>query len=407
VPLVKLPPNPNIDIELEKSRRWDAALAEELNVADKSQRIRASVSGTVFVISQGGGFAQTLYDLAQNPGDPDGHLRLNKRLTPVLAPITRIHFDRMPTGPEVGAVQALTGDTPDGRLFPNVTHLSLSWPAQNQLLAALHKHHDDGKYKLYLRALAKIADVKEFCTDYDMRALDSSQLRHGMEELRLAWPNMAVHHVHHALDDIPYTMPGVVHEVVYVMTSWPFCNGPWTMDYEPSDVDANLDPGLDELEDVFEVTEIRHNSSNAETDEGRAKAAKRSQKRIEVFEKFRKMEQKNAAKAKANRSNAYTPWCLNIARTILEDCARAPRGQCTTWKATVPSLPPGEDRGNMNKAKAAMKEAIRQGLLEDAACGFKLACEVNDDEKLQRWVNGTIEFMSREPGPCEGCGKNR
>lgn len=410
-----LPPCFNHDKEVEHLRMYAPELADSIILGSKIERISSAIQGERFDTCNGDLLSQTLHDIALNPHVLSDELRFDKRMSPIIDPIAFIHLERMPRLSEAGAIQALARDIPGGRLFPNARHLRLSWRAQSQLLSMLYDHHDDGKYKVYLRAFATIADVKELCTDYDLRALDSLKLRHGMDELRTVWPNLTVHHIHHALDDIPYTMSGIIHDAIYDMASWPFCKEPWTLDYEPNEVDVNLDPDIDELEDdmaemvLFERAIAMHSGTANTVDLRQAtggtaifdeeKKARERPKRLKAFEKFKKEEAKAAAQARL--VNTYTPWFLNIARTILQDHARGPRDPPTRRKFTLPKLPNGPSLGNLGIARRAMMASLRAGL-----SGGPLHSLTLEQEQLDMWVNERIRFQYGPPGRCQGCGKS-
>lgn len=168
----------------------------------------------------------------------DGPLELDKTVVPALQEVKSIFLDMIPDLEEAGTLLCLAGqvdpDRPRPCLFPNLTHLYIKPAAQVSLIALLYEHYETGVSSQYISAFASIGSVHTLCTDHNVRALQSPFLRQSMESLRVAWPDMRVHHIHNVLDDLPWTMPAIEHHATWLPSAVPFKRRRWIDDDPPS-----------------------------------------------------------------------------------------------------------------------------------------------------------------------------
>lgn len=320
---------------------------------------------------------QILRSLVVNPNLPQADFKLNKSYLPALDKVTSIVLRHMPSRSEIRLTSQLAGHTRGGKLFPNAIHLYLKYPAQDRLISNVLKLYDSGLYKKYIRAFASMANVETLCTDYAIRARDTIELRHAMQELQGIWKGLKVHHIHIAQDDLPWTMPGIRHVVTFHPSSWPFYQPEGELqlpDYEPVEVMLENDP-------------LPPRDIGEEEDTVKGHLWKREMKRAK----------------RAAETNCFEVWVNSHAQVIADECLHDNKDKpMTTWAVQRPNPGPGMKRGMITAALEKLPHKVFT--LLRASDDSTSHVDLNDEAAVEGLVKSVIQTrMYCGTATCAAC----
>lgn len=132
-------------------------------------------------------------------------------------------------------------------LFPKAKSVTIANRGRVELVI-FAKSDEDNRLDQHIRNLAYLADPTGLCFDYNISTLGTPGVGHLMQRLRAAWPRLRRVSIHQALDELPFILPNLKHQVHYVTRAFPFTSAGHWMPPAPPGTD------IDELEK--ETTEL-------------------------------------------------------------------------------------------------------------------------------------------------------
>ena len=328
-----------------------------------------------------------LWTLCDTASPPLTNTTLKTGYGPTLSMVTSIVLRYMPAKAELRLIAMLASQTATGRLFPDARHLYMQYAAQDRLVSDVIDLYKSGMYKKYIRAFATIAEIDTLCLDYPIRALHTVELRHAMTELRSIWTALKTNHIHMAQDDLPWTMPGIKHVVMYHNSSWPFNRTEETMiskDYEPTFVMLEAD-----------TSRGPHDSDYVAT---KRKEQEVTQHEAEVLSKKEGRQSANATEA-----NCFEVWAHALAEVAVKSLSSHEEYPKTTWRISSPLPLPGKRREMLVAATGSVLAKIFAGLRikGDLVSGVN----IQDDAALDDVIGGVVRgTRHRGTVACDACG---